>query len=320
MKFMYPYVLLLLFILPIIWIFIKDEKDDLRRYFSDELYKKMVVKGGGLSKRVRKILYLLSLAFVILALSRPYLDNGEIKVKKRVSNLIVAFDISRSMLANDVYPNRFELAKRKFSYLLDFLKDVRVGVVAFSSRAFLVAPLSEDYDSLKYLVNHMRLDFISLKGTNFMAPLEVANSILKNSSQKALLIFTDGGDQSNFSKEIAYAKTHNIKVFIYAIGTQKGGIMETKNGVVRDKDGNVAVVRLNPLVKKLSDATGGFYMKFSFSKDDMKSLANIIKSKLSSKSKDEVVKKRLELFEVPLIAAIILFLATFSSLPRRGNK
>lgn len=321
MSFMYPYVLALLLLIPFLWMFVKKDRDDLKNYFTSELYKKMVAKNSGLNKRSRKIILLISLAFVIIALARPNIDNGAIKIKRRVANLVVAFDISRSMFANDVYPNRFELAKRKFSSLLDSLKNSQVGVIAFSSKAFLVSPLSDDYLSLKYLVNHIGFDFVSLRGTNFMAPLEITDNLLKNSNQKALLIFTDGGDQIDFKKEIAYAKTHNIKVFIYAIGTKKGGIMKIGNSVVRDRDGNIVITRLNPIIESLAKDSGGVYEEFSFSQNDMRELANVIEKRVnSSKVKESVIRDRIELFEIPLAIAMTLFLVSFSSLPKRDKK
>jgi len=81
-------------------------------------------------------------------------------------------------------------------------------VVGFSSRAFLVAPLTADYESLKYLVDHMGMGYVSLKGTDIGAPLQVAENLLKDRKRKALLIFTDGGDKRDFSEEISYAKEH----------------------------------------------------------------------------------------------------------------
>ena len=312
MHFAYPFVLLLLLLIPLFWIYIDKNEDDLKKYFDSKLFKKMVVRG--VSKKTRKKFFLISLAMVILALSRPYIDNGNIEIKNRVSNLVVAFDISKSMFANDIYPNRFEFAKRKFFALLKYLKNTQVGVIAFSSRAFLVAPLTEDFSSLKYLVSHIGFDYISLKGTNIMAALEATNKLLKD-SKKALLIFTDGGDKKDFSKEIEFAKENGIKVFIYAIGTKKGGVMKINNKVVRDKNGNVVIVHINPLIKSLAKQTGGFYQEYSLSSDDMKELANIIESSLnSSKIKEEVIKDRIELFKIPLVFAIIFFLMSFYSI------
>ncbi len=321
MSFVHPEWFAALLLLPIVWFAARKSGDSLRSRFTPELYKKMIVPGGGLDPRTRRALLLLASALVITALARPVIEKGEIRLKQKTVDLMVAFDISRSMFADDVYPNRFELARRKFFELLDHLKNTRVGVMGFSSRAFLIAPLTDDYDSLRYLVKHMRLDYVSLRGTDMMAPLEVTDRLMKDRKRKALLIFTDGGDEKDFSKAIAFAKTHGIKVFVYAVGTQKGGVMKDRNGgVVRDKDGHIVVVKLNPAIRKLAEATGGVYMHYSLGSGDMKRLAGEIRRRLvPSDTKERTIRQREELFIYPLALAIALFLAAMSSLPRKDR-
>ena len=318
MTLLYPAALLLLAVPVILWFVGGKGGDSLRRRFAPELYKKMVARGGGMSRRTRRALLLGAMALAVVALARPVIEKGEIKVKEARIDLVVAFDISRSMFADDIYPNRFAFAKRKFFDLLEDLKNARVGVIGFSSRAFLVAPLTQDYASLKYLVEHMGFDYVSLKGTDMMAPLEVTANLLKNRRQKGLLLFTDGGDTKDFSKEIVYAKKEGIKVFVYAVATKKGGVMKLRDGVVRDREGRVVVTRLNPAVAKLAEATGGVYMPFSLGKGDMAAMARAIETRLRpEESKERLIHDRQELFYYPLAASVALFLISFSSLPRR---
>ncbi|WP_300364732.1 VWA domain-containing protein [Hydrogenimonas sp.] len=318
MTLLHPEALLLLLLLPALWLLTSKGGDALRRKFAPDLYKKMVTSGGGVSRRTRRALLLLAMALGIVALARPVIDRGEIKVREQNVDLVVAFDISRSMFANDIYPNRFELAKRKFFDLLDDLKQTRVGVIGFSSRAFLIAPMTRDYASLKYLVKQMGFDYVTLKGTDMMAPLEVTENLLKEKKEKALLLLTDGGDKKNFSEEIAYAKSRGIRVFVYAVATEKGGVMKLDGGVVRDRNGNVVVTRLNPAVAALAEKTGGVYMRFSLGKGDMARLAEEIRRRLTpEESKESVIHDREELFYYPLAAATLLFLLSGTSLPRR---
>ncbi len=321
MSFVYPELLLWILPLPLLWFALRGKEDSLKRWFSPELYEKMRVAGEGLSKEARRALLLCAAAFAIVALARPVIDRGEIEVKTEAGDLVVAFDISRSMFADDLYPNRFEMAKRKFNDLLDHMGDTRIAVVGFSSRAFLVAPLTRDYASLKYLVDHMGLGFVSLRGTDMMAPLEVTSDLLKDRKRRALLLFTDGGDSKDFSKEIAYAKAHGIRVFVYVLGTRKGGVMRLENGgVVRDSSGEVVITRLNPAVKELAEATGGVYRKFSLRSGDMKRFASEIVGRLTKeRQKESRIEDREELFYYPLMAAIALYLASLFSLPVVGR-
>ena len=319
MNFVHPWWFAALAVLPLIWLAAGRSGHAMRRRFAPELYKKMIIPGSGLGKRTRRALTLAASALVVTALARPVIDKGAVKVKEQTADLMVAFDISRSMFADDVYPTRFDLARRKFFGLLDHLRHTRVGVVGFSTRAFLIAPLTEDYASLKYLVKHMSLDYISLRGTDIMAPLEVTDRLLKNKKRKALLLFTDGGDETDFSKAAAFAKTHGITVFVYAVGTRKGGLMKEPDGsVVRDAQGNIVVVKLNSAIKQLADATGGLYMPYSLGKGDMKHLAAAIEKRLTpTETKERTIRRQQELFYYPLALALLLYLASVSSLPRR---
>ncbi len=317
MEFLYPYVLISILPLILLWRLTQKRGTDLRERFAPELYRKMVVRGGGMSRRTRRALLIAAMALGIVALARPVIEKGEIRVKESTVDLVVAFDISRSMFADDVFPNRFELAKRKFFDLLDHMKEARIGVIGFSSRAFLIAPPTRDYASLEYLVKHMSFDYVTLKGTDMMAPLEVTENLLAKKKRKALLIFTDGGDRKDFSKEIAFAKKNGITVFVYAIGTRKGGVMKFDSGVVRDDKGEIVVTRLNPAVEKLATETGGVYMPYSLSSSDMARLAEAIHGRLEpTETKERVVEEREELFYYPLMLAIFLFMFANASLPR----
>ncbi len=319
MSFEYPYLLLLLGLLPPLWFLLRGGDLSPQKHFVPELYRKMVLPGGGLSRRSRRALLFGSLALGVIALARPYIDRGEIRVRQETTDLVVAFDISRSMFADDIYPNRLAFAKRKFFDLLGAMRDTRIAVIGFSSRAFLVAPLTSDYESLRYLVDHMGADYVSLRGTDLLAPLEVTRNLLRHRPDKALLIFTDGGEKSDFGREIDYAKRHGIKVYIYGVGTPKGGVMRDENGgVVRDAKGDVVITRINPAIGKLAEATGGVYLPFSLRTGDITRLAELIRSGLrASEAKEERLRDRKELFYYPLAAALLLFVVAMTSIPGR---
>jgi len=316
-EFKYPEVLLLLLLALVMLFFLKNSKGSLEKIFKKEILKKVRSKSSGLSGKVRNILLILAFVFGVFALARPQIDRGEMKVKNSFVNVVVGFDISHSMFANDLYPNRFEFAKRKFYTLLQNLKNTKVALIGFSSRSFLIAPLTEDYNSLKFLTKNLGLEYLNLRGTSIMSALESANNLFEDSDKKTLILFTDGGDKKDFSKEIAYAKEHKITVFVYAVATSKGGVIKTKNGVLKDKNGNIVVVKRNDAIKELALKTGGAYMIYSLKNSDMKELAKLISSKYKAKIEGETtIKIRQELFYYPLAVAIILLFMALFSLPR----
>ncbi len=311
------YLTLLILALPMLYFALKN-KNSLLSIFSKDTIKKVKASSGGLSQRVRAILLVITYILLIFAIARPQIDNGDIKVNTQSRSLITAIDISKSMLVDDVYPNRFEFAKAKFMELLDKLKSTKVALIGFSTRAFLVSPLTSDINSLKFLAKNLRMRNLNLKGTSILEALKSANNLMKDSKQKAVLIMSDGGDKKDFTQEIEYAKRHNIKVFVYAIGSNKGGVLKENGELVKDKNGNIVVLKRNDAISKLATNTGGVYMIYTLGNQDMAKLAKLLEEKLKIDSTANItIHNREELFYYPLIlATITLFMALFS-LPRR---
>ena len=313
---------LLLLLIPLIY-FMSTKSYELDTIFSKRVLDKIQIKNSSLSKRAKNILLISTIALTIIALARPQIDKGEIRVKSSFINVVTAIDMSKSMFANDVYPNRFEFAKKKFLESLNYFKKVKIALIGFSSQTFLISPLTEDYYSLKFLAKNIKMDYLSLKGTDILNLLKSSNELFGEEKRKILLIFTDGGDKKDFSKEIDYAKAHNISIYIYNIGTTKGGVIKEKNGVVKDKNGDIVVVKRNDKIKELALKSSGAFMTYSLTKDDIKLLVDTIEKRYKAEDEENsTIKDRRELFYYPLLLAILLFFATLFSAPKfkKGDK
>ena len=313
---------LLLLLIPLIY-FMSTKSYELDTIFSKRVLDKIQIKNSSLSKRAKNILLISTIALTIIALARPQIDKGEIRVKSSFINVVTAIDMSKSMFANDVYPNRFEFAKKKFLESLNYFKKAKIALIGFSSQTFLISPLTEDYYSLKFLAKNIKMDYLSLKGTDILNLLKSSNELFGEEKRKILLIFTDGGDKKDFSKEIDYAKAHNISIYIYNIGTTKGGVIKEKNGVVKDKNGDIVVVKRNDKIKELALKSSGAFMTYSLAKDDIKLLVDTIEKRYKAEEEENsTIKDRRELFYYPLLLAILLFFATLFSAPKfkKGDK
>jgi len=318
MSFLYPTILLFIPFALLLVFLVKKYKFD-TKLFSKRVLKKLSPSGFEKFTTLKEYFLILSIIFALLALARPYIEGKDIKVNTKSFDLIVGFDLSNSMRCDDIYPNRLTFAKQKFYQALKALKNERVGVLGFTSRAFLIAPPTTDYESLKFLVKNLQTDYISLKGTNILTFLQNANDMFK-SDKKAVLIFSDGGDKKSYKEEIDYAKTHNIKVYIYAVATKKGGVIKTENGVLKNKDGNIVITKLNPAIEELAIKSGGAYEKFSFKSGDISKLIKTIEENFKNYEmiEQKIIKNNLELFYLPLIFSIIFFFMANFSLPRRN--
>ncbi len=308
---------LLYLIIPVVvlWFFIHSKKNNIEALFSPEVLEKISLNNHKISTKTRLRLLSLSMVFIIIALGRPTLNYGEIKVNKRLSDLVVAIDMSQSMLANDIYPNRFEFAKNKLFNSLDEIDSTRIALLGFANQAFLISPLTDDFSSLKFLIKNIYLDNISLKGTNILNIIQSANDLFGSASNKQLLLLTDGGDNASFDDEIDYANEHDIQMFVFDTASNRGSSIPTEDGRLKDASGNLIIVRENLNIKDLADQTQGGYLKYSLNKNDLSSFINQFKKYTSNRSTTIVQKQ--QLFYYPLMLALVLLFFAFFSLPKK---
>lgn len=296
---------------------ILTKQNKLESYFSKNALNKLTISNQYFSNRTRNIFLFLSLIFMIIALARPVTNEKINEIKTNLNPLIIALDVSKSMKAIDLYPNRLELAKQKLLNILESSKTEAIGVILFAKSSFLLSPITEDFNSLKILINSLDTGMNFDNGTNIFSTLETAKKLLKDYSNKNLLILSDGGDKENFEKEINFAKENNIKVYVLALATQKGSAIKEENGnFLTDKNGKIVNLKLNYKIKELSLKTGGGYIEYSLDKSDI----NLILDDLNKKSTKENFENKkhksyIELFYYPLFIAVLLLLIAFSSIP-----
>lgn len=270
-------------------------------------------------KKRSSIYLIVSFIFICIALYRPTIEGEIVKTSQNNLKLMVAFDISKSMSATDIYPTRLKFAQNKFYTLLNYFESEKIGILGFSNQSYLIAPITNDYNTLKFLVQRLNLDTINKKGSNILEALKSTNKLLESKSRKALIIFSDGTQKKDFKEEIEYANKNNITLFIYAIGTQKGGILYDKKTILKDKDGNIVITKLNENIESLALETNGEYLKYTLNNDDIKEFVRKIQNEFNSKkSSNNQIKNDKELFFIPLILAFIFFL--LSTIKLRGKK
>ena len=294
------------------------QKDFEATFFSAEVIERLSVSANTMSQRLRNALFFLVCFLIILALAEPVIDEGKVLVKAKSADVMIALDISDSMLAQDLYPNRLELAKQKALMFIDEMREERVGVMAFAKNSYLVSPLSFDSKAVGFLLKHLDTNSITQKGTNFLSILETFAKSHENRDEKYLLILSDGGDESDFSKEIAFAKKNKIVVFVLAIATKEGAPVKKEDGSFIEHKGKIIISKLNEEIATLATQSGGVYIESSLSNTDVKAMLKEIKSISKAKElKSEEVNKYEPLFYYPLGAALFLLLFATSSLSKR---
>ena len=321
MKFLHPeFFLYMLPPLVILFGLLLTQKESQADFFSEEVMDRLRVAANTLTLKARNALFFLAGVFMIVALAEPVMVDGKSTIKQKSADVIIALDISNSMLATDLYPNRLELAKKKAIETIYKMQQNRIGVIAFAKGAYLVSPLSFDHEAVAFLLQNLQTSSITEQGTDFMTLLETTASSSKYSKEKYLLLFSDGGDQKDFSKEIAYAKEHHIMVFVIGMGTTKGAPIRLENGDFMTYKGKIVITKLNEKIAKLATQSGGVYIQATNSSQDIEAM---IKEIDASVTKKEIQKKEIEhhipLFYIPLGLAMVLVLIALSSMSKRSK-
>lgn len=319
MIFLHHDVIYLMLIPTILLIYlIATNKSEINRIFDKDTLEQLKLKSDSLTKNMRNALFFTALIFMILALARPVVLKDEIEIKAKGSDIVIALDISKSMIAKDIYPNRLEFAKRKIQEFIKLNKKNKIALIAFANQSFIVAPLTNDSETIEFLLKNLSTKSLNLKGTSLISSLQSVDKILNKSDDKNLVLFTDGSDSKNFEKEIDFAKENDIKIYIVNIGTEKGAPMQENQSFIKDKNGNIVITKLNESIKELAFATSGAYIKASIANSDIELISKEIENQAKIKEfGSKKIKDYTELFYYPLIFAVTILLFAFSSIPKR---
>ena len=291
----------------------------LREFVSPRLLPQLAGNVDRVRRAIRFAFVLFALALAIIALAKPRWGYTYEDVKRRGLDLLFAVDTSRSMLSNDVAPNRLERVKLAAQDLITELQGDRAGLIAFAGRAFLQAPLTIDYDAAVESINDLDTKTIPEGGTNISEAIALATQTFGKSAigNRALIIFTDGeelsGDAVNEAKKAADA---GVKIFTVGVGTAQGSLIpvegQSEAGFVKDARGQVVKSKLDEnRLREIAQATGGMYFHLESGPQTMRQLYADGLSKLKTAEIDARLSSRpIERYEWPLAGAIVALIAS----------
>jgi Ca-activated chloride channel homolog len=280
MRLAHPLYGLLLLGVPLIVAFLWYSRNQQRRLwelFADPEFRRRLLKNfSSIRGPLKSTLKVLSLVFIIFALMEPQWGSREEEVKMHGVNLMVLVDVSNSMLAADIPPNRLEREKQKLGDLLNKLQGDRVGLIAFAGRSFLLSPLTVDYGTLKRYMDELNTETIPIQGTDIAGALGLAlKSFPEGKEGKTILLMSDGEDHSEKMKDmIKELKDKDIQVYVLGIGTPQGApIPEAEGGFKLDQEGQTVVSKLGEdFLKDLALQTKGAYVRAVSSDEDLREL------------------------------------------------
>src|SRR5438477_2077521 len=287
----------------------------LRQFVSPRLLPQLAATVNRARRVLRFGLLMLGLALAIISLARPQWGYVYEDVKRKGLDLLFAVDTSRSMLSNDVPPNRLERVKLAAQDLVNQLQGDRVGLIAFAGRAFLQAPLTIDYEAEVESINDLDTKTIPEGGTTITEAITPAGNTFGKSAagNRALIIFTDGEELSGDAVKTAKAAADTgVKIFTIGVGTPQGSLIPVNSddggtAFVKDSAGQVVKSKLDEKrLREIAQATGGFYLHLD---DGPRTMSQLYAQGLASMKAADIDarlgRRPIERYEWPLGAAIL---------------
>ena len=274
------------FLVLLLWL---DQRSSraLDRLISPALQEQLVTRPGSFARIARIFLFGLSAVCVVLALMRPQGEMHSVQARQSGAELMIALDVSNSMLAEDVAPNRLERAKAEIVDLLGYLDGDQVGLIAFAGRASLISPLTPDFGFVRLVLSEVGPGSAARGGTRLEEPIRKAvagfarpGADADSAGSRALILITDGEDHGSFPLDAAKAAAQaGIVVIAIGIGDEEGSeirITNPKSGVraiLRDADGQPVRTRLDgDLLRAIALETGGAYVPAGTATLDLESI------------------------------------------------
>ncbi len=309
----------------------------LRQWADSQMFGRLIPDRSRWRPTVKMVLTLLGFAFLVVALANPQAGTRLEKTKHAGSDIAICIDLSNSMMAEDIQPNRLERSKRVVSNLLSTLGGDRVSLVAFAGQSFIQMPLTNDYGATKLFLDDLGCDMISVQGTAIGDAIDKAMQTLgyddpdrewvKNKG-RAIIVISDGENHEDDAVGAARNAAHEgVRVCTIGMGLSDGTPIPEydrrtrQTAYKRDRDGSIIMTKLNEeMLKEIAQAGNGVYVRASSVASGLGEITDLI----NGLEKDEYGESELSGFEsryqYPLVAAIICFLAELLLFERRNRK
>jgi Ca-activated chloride channel family protein len=321
------YLLLLLVLIPILLLFLwaqRQRKKSLAKFGTTTLIAQLAPDLSNSKHVLKFVLLSLSYVFLVLGIASPQLGTKQEKVKRSGIDVIIALDVSKSMLAEDVQPNRLMRAKNFMSNMIDQLKNDRLGMIVFAGRAYLQMPLTVDYSAAKMYLKSINTEMVPTQGTAIAEAVDLAKESFAQgeSKSKALIIISDGEDnESGAEQAIEDAAKEGIKVFTLAVGTDKGSPIPLNNGdFKRDGDGAIVLSKVNQeAMKGYASKGNGKYFLMGSGSDEIDAIFKEL-GRIGTKDFEEVVFTDYDdKFQYCLVIALALLALEFLISERKSK-
>jgi Ca-activated chloride channel family protein len=322
-EFIYLYGLIPILVAIALYFMIRINRRSLE--FADNVTLRRLTQSTSITKQYWKLgLRLLAIACLITAVIRPQVGSGLEEVKRKGVDVLIALDVSNSMNAKDISPNRLERSTRAIYRLIDQLQGDRIGIIVFAGQAFVQLPITTDYGAAKLFLSNISTGMVPVQGTAIGAAIEKCMDAVGDSSTKsaAIIVITDGENHEDDAVEAAKeAVAKGMTVHTVGMGSPEGSPIPDGNGnFITDGNGGTVISKLNDsMLQQIADAGKGKYIRATAGDDGM----NVILKEIEKLEKKEFSAKMFTVYEEQfqwfLGMALILLLIEFMLTDRKSQ-
>lgn len=305
----------------------KRKQRQLLEFGDPELMAQLMPDASKSRPIVKFTLLMVALTLLIVAAARPQYGQQEKTVKRQGIEVMVALDISNSMLAEDVAPNRLDRAKQMLSKMIDNMVDDKVGLVVFAGEAFTQLPITCDYVSAKMFLHTISPKLIPTQGTAIGAALQTAIRSFgsqESDAGRAIILITDGENHEDDAIAAAkQAQELGIQVFVIGIGKPEGSPIPVPgtNDYIKDRSGQVVVSRLNEeMCQEIAQAGKGAYVRCDNTNTAMRALQQELDRIATTDLETTVYADYNEQYQSFVLIALLLLVIDFFILMRQNHR
>ena len=286
---------------------------NLERFAKPALIDQLIPESSFNMVLTKFILLSLAFEFVVVGFAGPQIGNKQEKVKRQGIDVIVALDVSNSMMSEDIKPSRLGRAKNFISNFVDSLQNDRLGMIVFAGRAYLQMPLTVDYGAARMYLKSISTNLVPTQGTNIAEAINMATQgfVQGENTHKALVIISDGEDnEGGVNEAIDEAVKAGVKIFTIGVGSENGSPIPSGTDFKRDEDGKIVLSKLNQeMMRDIATRGGGKFFLLGSGKDEITSIFKEL-GRINTKDYEEMAFTDFdEQYQWCLIiAAVLLFI------------
>jgi len=325
---LFLYLLLVIPLLVLLFVYARRRKKKALSAFGDlNLVMRLIPEYSGSREILKFIIWTIAWVLIVIGLADPQTGSKLEKIKRQGIDMVFALDVSNSMLAQDITPNRLERAKQAIIHLLGKLNNDRVGLVIFAGKSYIQMPLTTDYSATRLFLSNINPGMIPVQGTAIGDAIETSASAFGNNKQsKAIILITDGENHEDNAIEAAQAvAAKGIRVYTIGIGIPEGAPIpvysgNTQIGYKKDAQGITVITRLDePMLRDIAKAGKGIFVRANNSQSGVQEVFDQINKLEKAEYNEAFFSDYEDRFQFFIFAALILILGEVLIADRKGR-